>query len=419
MPATPGYNPPVMSDETARRRAAAALDERILAFIGANHRAADAVAEPAGFQRLALDLFEHQFAFNPVYREFCRRRGKSPASVTGWAEIPAVPTTAFQYADLAAFAVQRAVRVFHTSGTTRSRPGRHFLETTRLYDAALLRHFAAMMLADAARPRMLSLTADEREMPHSSLVHMIAELMRAYDPAGGRFYWRDGRERFDEFERDLRAAAAAGQSVCIFGTAFSFVHWIDTAPVPVALPAGSRVMETGGFKGRSRAVSRERLYSDISRLLGIPQTHIVAEYGMTELSSQYYDDVLLRAIGGSPLSSLGRGEGVRGMSSAGSESVSSVRIKLPPPWLRPLVVHPETLEPLPTGEIGVLVHFDLANRGSCIAVRTEDRGRIVGDGIELLGRDDAAQPRGCSLAFERTTTESRADAAGFPPGRMP
>jgi hypothetical protein len=254
-----------------------------------------------------------------------------------------------------------------------------------------------MMLPDGARPRMPALTPPPTEAPHSSLVHMVAELMRAFDPTGGRFYVREGRERFDEFERDLRSAAAAGGPVCVIGTAFAFVHWIDTQPTPVALPAGSRVMETGGFKGRSREVSRDWLYGELGRLLGLATDRIAAEYGMTELSSQYYDDVLLNA-GGRP----GRG-------GAGAEpSVEHRRIKVPPAWLRPLVVHPETLEPLPAGEAGVLVHFDLANRGSCVAVRTEDVGRIVGDGIELIGRLPAAEPRGCSLG---------ADEIGGPQGR--
>jgi hypothetical protein len=375
---------PNLPNEAERRRAADALDEDILAFIASG-------GSSAAFDSLALRLFVHQFQFNPVYREFCRRRGKSPESVTAWTDIPAVPTAAFQYADLAAFPVQRSARVFHTSGTTEGRPGRHYFETTRLYDAAARAHFSAMMLPDGARPRMLSLTADERESPHSSLVHMIAELMRAFDPSGGRFYLRDGRECFAEFEADLRAAAAAGTPVCVFGTAFSFVHWIDGGPTPIALPAGSRVMETGGFKGRSREVSRAELYAGLARLLGLGEDRIVAEYGMTELSSQYYDGVL--RAGSSPACSADTQ--TRRHADAGNR-----RIKVPPLWMRPLAVHPETLEPVPPGEVGVLVHCDLANRGSCVAVRTEDLGRVTHGGIELLGRLPRAEARGCSLNFE-------------------
>ena len=53
-------------------------------------------------------------------------------------------------------------------------------------------------------------------------------------------------------------------------------------------------METGGFKGRSRAVSRDDLYARLEARLGIPCDSIVAEYGMTELLSQFYDDAASR-----------------------------------------------------------------------------------------------------------------------------
>ena len=47
-------------------------------------------------------------------------------------------------------------------------------------------------------------------------------------------------------------------------------------------------METGGFKGRSRELNREDLYAQILERFGIEQNAIVSEYGMTELTSQYY-----------------------------------------------------------------------------------------------------------------------------------
>jgi hypothetical protein len=138
-------------------------------------------------------------------------------------------------------------------------------------------------------------------------------------------------------------------------------------------PEGSRLMETGGFKGRARVVERAELYARLEAALGIPQRAIVAEYGMTELVSQYYD---------SP-------------ESRGSES----RVKVAPPWLRTLVVDAAGNE-LPPGETGLLRHVDLGNRSSAIAVDTEDRGYRSGDGIVLLGRDIDAPARGCSLDSE-------------------
>ena len=85
------------------------------------------------------------------------------------------------------------------------------------------------------------------------------------------------------------AAVADGAPVCVAGTAFAFVQLCDelaSRDLSFAFAPGSRVMETGGFKGRSRVVSRDELYASITARLGIPNGCIVAEYSMTELSSR-------------------------------------------------------------------------------------------------------------------------------------
>ncbi len=70
-----------------------------------------------------------------------------------------------------------------------------------------------------------------------------------------------------------------------------------------------------------------------------------------------------------------------------------------PPWLRVRVVGPDRTT-LPHGKIGSLLHVDLANRSSCIAIQTEDLGMQTNDGLVLLGREPDAEPRGCSLDAE-------------------
>ena len=168
--------------------------------------------------------------------------------------------------------------------------------------------------------------------------------------------------------------------VCVAATAFALVHVLDRFDAlgsSVELPEGSRVIETGGFKGRSRVVEREELYRRIAARFGISTQRIVAEYGMTELTSQYYDDVLRDPL----------------------RSANAARTKRSPPWLRTRVVGPDGAT-LPDGTIGALVHVDLANRSSCLAVASEDLGARVGDALVLIGRDQGAALRGCSLDAE-------------------
>src|SRR5690606_32595439 len=145
------------------------------------------------------------------------------------------------------------------------------------------------------------------------------------------------------------------------------------------LAAGSRLMDTGGFKGRGREVGEEELRATYAELLGIPGDHVVNEYGMTEMCSQFYDNVLRDRV-------------LRG--------TVRRRHKQGPPWVRTRVVDPETLEAVPRGEVGILRHYDLANLGSVMAVQTEDIGREVEGGFVLLGRAAGAPPRGCSIAMD-------------------
>ena len=61
---------------------------------------------------------------------------------------------------------------------------------------------------------------------------------------------------------------------------------------------------------------------------------------------------------------------------------------------------PVTLEEVAEGETGILLVYDAANVGSVAGIRTQDLAIKHGEGFELLGRDPAALPRGCSRAAD-------------------
>jgi hypothetical protein len=351
---------------------AAALDARILAAIAAYALDDDA------FLALALDLFAYQNAHSAPYAAYARGCGFDAARMPRRVEeIPAVPAAAFKEQRLATFPPERGALWFETSGTTRGSGGRHEFDTPSLYEAALLASFDRMMLGDAQRLRYLLLVPEPRERPHSSLGFMMDVVARRRGDGEHGWYAHDDLLDVERFLDDAERACAEGVPVCLATTAFALVGLLDalaSRSCRLALPAGSRIMETGGFKGRSRIVQREALYRDASNGLGVPIASIVAEYGMTELSSQYYD-------------------------APESRAVIEPRVKRAPPWLRPLVVD-ERGRLLPAGIVGTIRHLDLANRGSVIAVETEDLGAAVDGGIVLLGREAGAELRGCSLDAE-------------------
>ena len=321
-----------------------------------------------------------------MFARFCEARGVKPGSWTSWRDLPPVPARAFRERGLVSRGPAEAV--FRTSGTTggTAERGEHRVPDLSLYHASLLPNFEAHLLPDGARPPMISLIPSPREVPDSSLSHMIGVVEDELAPETGYFVDRDGRLDERRLRRALREAEGTRDPALVVGTAFAFVHLLDSLAADgtrFRLPAGSRVMETGGFKGRTRTVPREELYEAIHGRLGVPPRRIVNEYGMTELLSQFYEPVL----------------------------AGGARLHVPPPWVRTRVLDPATLETLPPGREGLLCHFDLANLGSVCCLLTEDVGvepaEAEGHGFRVLGRNPGAEPRGCSLAMDDLMTAVR------------
>jgi len=372
--------------------ARAVLDAKLLAWMR-EPVSIEWSGDEARFDRLALELFAYQFERCAPYGRWCARRGRTPATVGDWRGVPPLPTGAFKELALRSFPAEATVQVFRTSGTSTTRRGELHLDTLALYEASVVPSFVAHVLPELVQttsssepahpplPRVRVLAPAPHEAPDSSLSHMFGVLLRvlgaqgAIGPSG--FDVIGGELHFAGLWHALEEAMTQGAPLVLCGTAFTFVHALDELArrgVRLALPAGSRVMETGGFKGRTRELSRPALYALIEEHLAIPPARVVNQYGMTELASQFHDSNL--RFPGAP------------------------RRKLGPPWVRARLVDPLTGGPASPGKIGVIVVHDLANTGSVCAVETADLGRADGDGFEVIGRAPGAEARGCSLAAD-------------------
>ncbi|HZZ00591.1 MAG TPA: hypothetical protein VFE36_13570 [Candidatus Baltobacteraceae bacterium] len=354
-----------------------ALDAEILAVIDGWHRRGRELSE-GDFDDLALRLLEYQLRYNAPYARYCASLGFSPENLpAGWDEIPAVPSAAYKEATLATFDPARAALAFETSGTTSGTGGRHYMETRALYDASLLAGFERYVLDDRARLRYLNIVPNPADRPQSSLGYMMQKISVHCGDAQTGWFVRGDELFVEALIADARAAAGDGAAACVATTAFGLLNLLDELErrgIDIPLPAGSRILETGGFKGRTRAIARGELYARAARVFHLEASSIIAEFGMTELTTQYYDAPASR---GTPES----------------------RRKVAPPWLRARVVGPDG-KTLPNGAVGALVHVDLANRSSCIAIATEDLGVQFDDGLIVIGREAGASLRGCSLDAE-------------------
>ena len=347
------------------------VHDKVIGFINDPHS--------ASFDDLALAVFAHQFECIPAYRRVCEQHGKTPETVRDWRDIPAVPTLAFKHLELRC---GPAERVFVTSGTTQGaeRRGRHALPDLRLYRAAARAGLREFVFPDVAAMRILSLVPSAAERPDSSLAHMIDWAIEdcgardsAVFAAGGRFDWSG-------FGDALRRSEQDGAPVCIMATTGSLIRFLDHCRDEgwvLRLPHGSRIMDTGGTKGAPRVLSRPGLLHAVWNALAVPGYFVVNEYGMTELSSQFYDNVIRDRYAGRP----------------------THRATVGPHWVRTRVLDPSSLCEVEPGERGLLCHVDLANAATALAVLTEDVGRFVRDGFEVIGRVAGAEARGCSLAL--------------------
>lgn len=374
------------------------LDREILSFI---RRYSEGPSPDPAFGSLATRVFKFQFENNPNYGKFCLTVGKTPSNVRHWREIPAIPSAGFRELVLTTFPVKKAVRVFKTSGTTGGTVGAsatrtsadaprgaHFFDTLTLTKAAIIppfRHYllpatkaSAGLRPDTHDLAYFYLIHSPKDSPNSSLSYMVSVVDEVFAGGRGRYYMKGENACHDALAKDLKICR---KSAVILATAFSlkaFLEVLKKRKLAMRLPPGSRIMETGGFKGRVKEVSKKELHGECRRRLGVDPAHCVSEYGMTELSSQFYDTTLRDKMLG----------------------VERRPFKTGPAWTRTLVVDPQTGKMAKKGSVGVLRHFDLANRGSVMAIQTEDLGREVGEGFELTGRAKSADLRGCSLTYE-------------------
>ncbi|MFM7322768.1 MAG: hypothetical protein ACKO5K_14780 [Armatimonadota bacterium] len=325
------------------------------------------------FNDLALALFRYQAKASAPWGRLLDHLGVDPDQIASWRGVPPMPVSAYKttwigIAKPGDCMPETGGRTFLSSGTTGNESSRNGLDATALavYEAAAIAGWDRFPGADGLRRPVVALMPPANHVPESSLSHMAGALI---DRDRGVFH-APGTDS-DWIEAARSTLAACRRPVAVFGTAFAWVHFFDRDPDwRTVLPAGSVVIETGGYKGRSREVPVAELYGWFRDRLGVADAQCWSEYGMSELASQYWS------------------RGVAG-------------VKHAPPWLRARVLDPVRGSEVAAGGAGLLCHVDLANFGAALAVRTADLGSLQAcGGLRCLGRLAGAPLRGCSLAAE-------------------
>jgi hypothetical protein len=388
---------------TAEREASEALHARVRRFA---RQSLESAATSESFAQLALAIARHQGTYNPLLA----RLGAQRPIGADLSELPALPADAFRLGRVACFDASEDCARFQTSGTTGG-AGVHAFRTLETYRALSVAWGRRRLLAGSSAPAtVLGLSAPFEPERRSSLGFMLQEFMREFDGrslagAGpfdpletGRWLLAPGALDLGALERGVERARRLGERVLLLATSFALSWLLDAlAGGRLPLPAGSVVMQTGGFKGYARTLDDAALADALCQALSLRREDLIGEYGMTELSSQLYDG--------------GFAQGAAGQS-----------VFVEPPWLRVTPLDPIELTPVAEGEVGLACFLDLANVDSALRVLTQDQVRRVPGGLVLLGRRPRAQLRGCSLAAEALAVENRAAeqlTAGRPPAETP
>ncbi len=305
-----------------------------------------------------MEVFRLQAKGNKVYRDWLNGLRIDPAKIKSPIEIPFLPVEMFKSHRVVTGEVSQQAMKFHSSSTTGAMPSVHWIKDPDFYKENLLRNFR-FFYGDPKDYCILALLPDGRTVQHSSLAFMCAELIaRSENPESG--FCPDAIITAEKLKR----LKEERQSVLLIGLSYAL---LDLAETGIKLNENIIVMETGGMKGKRREMLKTELHSQLKNAFGTGEIH--SEYGMTEMLSQGY-------------------------------SKTSGLFEFPP-WVR--VYLRQTDDPISLfGEddkTGGICVIDLANIHSCAFLAIKDLGRMHEGKLELIGRYDHSDVRGCNLMY--------------------
>ncbi len=326
-------------------------------------------ASAENFNDLALDLFRFQYQNNPVYRQYCDAVHVDSTQVHTLEKIPFLPISFFKTHTIKTTDFNTDL-IFESSGTTPtylpeklSTNSKHHIHDVQIYRTSFMTNFKKMYGLPENKC-ILGLLPSYLERKNSSLVHMMADLIKASGHELSGFYLYD----HDKLHRTLMHNELLKIPTLLIGVTYALLDFAKQYPMPLR---HTIVMETGGMKGRREEMTRQQVHALLQNQLGVSLVH--SEYGMTELLSQAYS----------------KGDGIFHC----------------PNWMQVLIREEDDPFNIMTANRaiaksinGVLNIIDLANVYSCSFIATDDVGRLHSNGsFEVLGRLDNSDIRGCSL----------------------
>ena len=313
------------------------------------------IKSQADFEKIALEVYRFQIEHCEIYRDFVKQLNrKTPEKIS---EIPFLPISFFKTHEVRSKTKETEI-LFMSSGTTGSERSKHFVESLKMYEISFLKSYINQ-IGNPADQIILALLPNYIEQGNSSLVYMVDHLIKATKNQFSGFYLDNLTDLIQAYEK----AISTGKGVVIFGVSYALLDLADLKPNL----SKARIIETGGMKGRREELSKEELHEVLKNAFQVP--FISSEYGMSELLSQAYSDK-------------------KGLFDL-------------PNWMQIMIRDVNDpfgyLENEKTGGVNVI---DLANLYSCAFISSQDLGKITQNQLQLMGRFDHSDLRGCNLMIE-------------------
>lgn len=334
------------------------------------------------FERVK-EYFQMQFENCTMYREYCLNCGFKAQDLQGPDDvkrIPLIPTGMFKNNKLLSVPEPDIVKTCTSSGTNggRSMVYRDKQTLQAVYDNI-----------DCMTDDLLSKEFSEYEMYCLGPVKEEAkDLWFAYImgliegiPKLQRFFVKDQKFQLQELIKQLKEDEVTQKKIMIIGPPMFFQYLTDAlGENTISLNPDCITMTMGGWKKfQGEAISREELDAKIVKALGIRKENTRDGYSSVEINTALYE--------------------------------CSNKRKHVPEWLYVEAVDPDTLEPVPYGEEGVLVFIDTTAKSFPCLVISEDFGIVYQgsdccgmntDYIKITRRVASVESKGCALKLNES-----------------
>jgi phenylacetate-coenzyme A ligase PaaK-like adenylate-forming protein len=311
------------------------------------------------FDATALAIFQYQYQYNVIYKQFVDLLKINPQSINVVEKIPFLPISFFKNFEIKTGDWQPEI-VFSSSGTTGQITSQHFVRDLDLYQKITEQGFE-YFYENIGNYSVLALLPAYLERQGSSLVYMANHFISLSKQKNSNFFLYN----YDALIRELKRNQKQNIPTLLLGVSFALWDLAEQFPTDLS---NIIIMETGGMKGRRKEVTRQELHGIFTN--AFQTQHIHSEYGMTELLSQGYS----------------KGNGI---------FYSTPTMKI---FTREIT---DPLSMQKNGKIGGINIIDLANLDSCSFIATDDLGRIYDNySFEILGRFDNSDIRGCNLLLD-------------------